>query len=346
MSAYLSPIGNEVQTDTNGAPLVGGKIYTYLAGTTSAAATYTSSAGSVSQANPIILNAQGLAANPIWLGSGVAMKLVIKDASDVTIRTIDNVLGVNDPSGVTAQDQWASYSGTPTFISATSFSVAGDQTSTFQVGRRIRTTNAGGTIYSSITASAFGAGITTITVTNDSGTLDASLSQVSYGIISKDNSSLSRATLGFTAAVIDRAYAEYTSNADISTVIPLDDTIPQVGEGTQILSAAITPKSTSSRIRIRFQCEFVCGGTGVALIAAAFANGAANAIKATYNTNSAAGFSQQVILEFEYAPASLTAQTITIRVGPSSSTVRLNGTASGRLLGGTMASTLILEEIA
>jgi hypothetical protein len=117
------------------------------------------------------------------------MKLVIKDSADVTIRTIDNVLGVNDPSAV-ATDQWITYSGTPTYLSATTFSVAGDQTGTFQVNRRLKSVNAGGTIYSTVTASSFGAGITTATVTNDSGTLDVGLSQIYYGIVSATNSSL------------------------------------------------------------------------------------------------------------------------------------------------------------
>jgi hypothetical protein len=118
------------------------------------------------------------------------MKLVIKDSADVTIRTIDNVLGINDPSASTAQDQWVSYSGTPTYISATSFSVAGDATGTLEVGRRIKSTNSGGVVYSTITASSFGAGITTVTVANDSGTLDAGLSAVSNGLLSYANPSL------------------------------------------------------------------------------------------------------------------------------------------------------------
>lgn len=190
MAAYFSPIGNEMQADANGAPLVGGKIYTYLAGTSTPASTYTSSAGITQQSNPIILNSLGLADSPVWLGAGVSMKLVIKDSSDVTLRTIDNVLGINDPSSVTAQDEWVAYSGTPTFVSATSFSVAGDQTGVFQVNRRVKTSNAGGTVYSTIATSAFSAGVTTVTVTNDSGTLDAGLSAVSRGLLSVTNPSL------------------------------------------------------------------------------------------------------------------------------------------------------------
>jgi hypothetical protein len=47
-------------------------------------------------------------------------------------------------------------------------------------GRRLKTTNSGGTIYSTITNSVFGA-LTTVTVVNDSGTLDSGLSAFCLG---------------------------------------------------------------------------------------------------------------------------------------------------------------------
>lgn len=187
MSAYLSPIGNEPQIDANGDPLSGGKLYTYIAGTSTPAATYTNSTAGTPQANPVILNSRGSPASPIWLQGGQAYKLVLKDANDVALAPdFDNVTGINDPAATATFDQWVLYSGTPTYISATSFSVAGDQTNTFQIGRRVKTSNGGGTVYSTITASVYGA-LTTITVVNDSSVLDAGLSQVSYGLLSVTN---------------------------------------------------------------------------------------------------------------------------------------------------------------
>jgi hypothetical protein len=212
--AYLSPVGNSPIVDSNGAPLSGGSIYTYLAGTSTPAATYTTSAGDVQQANPITLNANGLPNSPIWLAPGVAMKLVITDEDDVALSpTFDNILGVNDPSGVTAQDQWVAFAGTPTYIGATSFSVEGDQTGTLEVGRRLKTSNSGGTVYSTITASSFGAGITTVTVANDSGTLDSGLSAVSYGLLSVANPSLptpARVNLGTSQATTSGTTKDWT----------------------------------------------------------------------------------------------------------------------------------------
>src|SRR5215207_2766373 len=49
---------------------------------------------------------------------------------------------------------------------------------------------------------------------------------------------------------VDSAYAEYTTSASLSTVIPSDDTVPTSTEGTQILSVGITPKSATNKLRI------------------------------------------------------------------------------------------------
>ena len=98
MTVYLSPVGNGQQFFTNqGLVLVGGKIYTYLAGTTTPAVTYTDASGSVPNANPIVLDSAGRYSQEIWFPAGVPMKLVITDSSGGPIATEDNLTGVNDP---------------------------------------------------------------------------------------------------------------------------------------------------------------------------------------------------------------------------------------------------------
>lgn len=82
--------------DDNGNPLTGGKLYTYLAGTTTPAVTYTSVTGLTANANPIVLDAAGRPTAQVWLTSGVSYKFVVKTSTDVTIRTYDNLCSVND----------------------------------------------------------------------------------------------------------------------------------------------------------------------------------------------------------------------------------------------------------
>jgi len=74
--------------DSNGVPLSGGLLYTYLAGTTTPLSTYTDSSGNVANTNPVVLDATGQA--DIWLGTSANYKFVLKDANGVTYWTVDN----------------------------------------------------------------------------------------------------------------------------------------------------------------------------------------------------------------------------------------------------------------
>lgn len=85
--AVLLPQGRQQFFDAAGAPLAGGKVHTYAAGTSTPQATYTDAAGAVANANPVVLNSRG-EATIFWDG---AYKVVLKDANDVTIWTQDDV---------------------------------------------------------------------------------------------------------------------------------------------------------------------------------------------------------------------------------------------------------------
>lgn len=98
MAVNLSPVfGVAGQLfDNNGNPLAGGKIFTYLAGTTTNATTYTSSNGSIAHSNPIILDGAGrVPSGEIWLTDGITYKFVVQDAANNLIGTYDNLTGIN-----------------------------------------------------------------------------------------------------------------------------------------------------------------------------------------------------------------------------------------------------------
>jgi hypothetical protein len=82
--------------DDNGVPLTGGKLYTYEAGTSTPLTTYTTSAGNVANANPIVLDAAGRTPSEVWLTEGDLAKFVVKTSSEVLIGTYDDISGVND----------------------------------------------------------------------------------------------------------------------------------------------------------------------------------------------------------------------------------------------------------
>jgi len=86
--AVITPIPKTQFIGADGSPLVGGKVYTYQAGTTSPQVTYTDSTGSSANTNPIILDSRGEA--NIWLGEAT-YKFKLTDANDVEIWTVDYI---------------------------------------------------------------------------------------------------------------------------------------------------------------------------------------------------------------------------------------------------------------
>lgn len=97
--ATLLPEGKQSFTDAAGKPLVGGKVYTYDAGTSSPRPTYQDAAGTATNTNPVVLDARG-EATIFWSG---AYKVVLKDAAENVIWSLDNVRTVG-ASDVPADD--------------------------------------------------------------------------------------------------------------------------------------------------------------------------------------------------------------------------------------------------
>lgn len=102
MAVNLSPVGGVAAQffTSTGAVLTGGKLYTYAAGTTTPAVTYTTSQGNVPWTNPVVLDAAGRVpgSGEIWLTDGIIYKFVLKDSNDVLIATYDNITGINGNS--------------------------------------------------------------------------------------------------------------------------------------------------------------------------------------------------------------------------------------------------------
>lgn len=193
MAVNPSPFGPKPQFElATGAPNLGGQLFFYVGGSVNTKQnTYTDSTGGSANTNPIVLNALGQPANEIWFTAGQAYKVVYAPAGDTDppsspIWSVDNLRGINDTT-VTSGDQWIASGIAPTFVSTTQFTMPGDQTSNFAVGRRVKCTVTAGTVYGRISVSAYAA-LTTVTLVMDgSSVLDSGLSAVSYGLLSSVN---------------------------------------------------------------------------------------------------------------------------------------------------------------
>ncbi|MCW5730421.1 MAG: hypothetical protein KIT20_06675 [Alphaproteobacteria bacterium] len=145
-------------------------------------------------------------------------------------------------------------------------------------------------------------------------------------------------------AVVNRVRVTNADHLAVSASIPSDDTIPQSYEGTQILSATITPYASTSRLAIRV--------SGVATPAAAdrltialFRDSGFNAIAASHVWCTAGGAAINGFLEHEEPANSVAATTFKVRIGVQDDTWRLNGTNTSRLMGGVQRWSLLVEEI-
>jgi hypothetical protein len=87
--ASLSPLPKLQFFGTDGLPLVGGKLYTYAAGTTTPIATYTDHTQENLNTNPVILDSAGQAG--VWLTDSITYKYTLTDANDVPLFTVDYV---------------------------------------------------------------------------------------------------------------------------------------------------------------------------------------------------------------------------------------------------------------
>jgi len=116
MSFFLSPIAGAGQQflDNSGDPLTGGLLYTYAAGTTTPATTYTTINGVTQNTNPIVMDAAGRLESEVWLEGGVAYKIVLRTNTGALLGTYDDIYGINDLS--TNGVAWADVTDTPTSL--------------------------------------------------------------------------------------------------------------------------------------------------------------------------------------------------------------------------------------
>lgn len=182
---------------------------------------------------------------------------------------------------------------------------------------------------------------------------------VAEGTVGADTLWLSKANAGgtinstsvsfqlLTMSAWSAEYTTYSSFADSGgTVIPWDDTIPQVTEGSQIMTLTFTPLSDRIEIEAAVPIGYgVNDGRGALAI---FKDGAANAIAAeNAMISNSYLISTPIVCAVRSTVTPGTSVTIAVRVGPGSGTgtMYVNGISTGRKLGGTSIAWLKVREV-
>jgi hypothetical protein len=148
-------------------------------------------------------------------------------------------------------------------------------------------------------------------------------------------------------AQIQMVSVETGAVATGTTIIPLDDTIPQITEGDQYMTLAITPKSATSKLVVEVTAAFANTVTNANIVAALFQDATANALAAVVISQSVPNGFNTITFRHVMTSGTTSATTFRVRAGGTvASTTTFNGNASARFMGGVMASSIVIREVA
>ena len=129
-----------------------------------------------------------------------------------------------------------------------------------------------------------------------------------------------------------------------TTILPIDNTIPQNTEGNEYMSLAITPKSATSKLLI---AVVVQGSVNIAEWAsmALFQDATANALACGWNYLGTATAGIPLTLTHYMTSGTTSSTTFRVRIGTNGgNTFSINGQGAARF-GGTLASSITITEV-
>jgi hypothetical protein len=128
--------------------------------------------------------------------------------------------------------------------------------------------------------------------------------------------------------------------------IPIDDTIPQITEGTEFMTLAITPTSATSKLIINV-CIQLDKNNGNTLTVALFQDSTANAIASQFYGALGSGVSMPMSYTHSMTAGTTSSTTFRVRAGSDAAgTVTVNGRGGGRTDGGVAVSSITIYEVA
>lgn len=144
---------------------------------------------------------------------------------------------------------------------------------------------------------------------------------------------------------LQRVIVQSTTATACATALPIDNTIPQITEGNEVFSQAITPASASSYLLIKVAGSATRTGVSNRWAIALFVDSTANALAARHAGFQGGGnpIDSAISAEWKIASGSTSARTYRVRAGGDAA-IRWNGDAGGDIFGGVIGATFIIEE--
>jgi len=187
-------------------------------------------------------------------------------------------------------------------------------------------------------------GTTAVTV-GTNGSVTAAGTVTAGGVITGDGSGLTNLNIGTTGKILQMVNVQNGAYASGTSVIPFGNTIPQITEGTEVMTLNITPSSASNKLQIQVVANGSRSNQGD-VVFALFVGSTANALICS-NIFSDANWRQNHTLNY-FMTAGTTSQ-LTFRLrggGAGASTFAFNGYAGNSLFGGVYLSSITITELA
>ena len=144
--------------------------------------------------------------------------------------------------------------------------------------------------------------------------------------------------------VVQESISSFTAVATGTTVIPLDDTIPQITEGIEFMTLVFTPKSATNILVIEANV-MLASSVANNLIAALFQGATANALAVGLSNNQTANSARIVNVTHSMVAGTTSGTTFRIRGGGNAAgTTTFNGASAARLFGAITKSTFKITE--
>lgn len=151
-----------------------------------------------------------------------------------------------------------------------------------------------------------------------------------------------KAAIGFLVGI---SIGSSSSSSTGTTIIPLDDTIPQNTEGDEYLTLSITPRGATHLLEIDVTIFLANSAAAYNMIAALFQDTIANALATSISYGAVAGAANSLRIHHSMVAGTTSAITFKVRAGANTAgTTTVNGIAGNRFFGTTTKSTIALRE--
>lgn len=154
------------------------------------------------------------------------------------------------------------------------------------------------------------------------------------------------ATINANKTVIQRIRDTNNTPDTTTSVIPVDNSIPQKSEGIEILSVTITPTSDTNELDITVLLPMIDAVSGSAVNVTLFRNGSNDAIAAASHIMAGGGITAQLALDKTIVTGTTSPITITVNWGVGAGTGLINRSlATTATFGGVVEAALSVKEL-